>query len=262
MDSVAFDKKNTERIKAVESSFASGSPLSKPGRVLIGHGRLVKQCRRRPAPKVFFLFNDLLVYGSIIVSGRWHKKQKVIPLEDIQLQDMEDGDVMRNQWLIRTPAKSFFVSAATFDEKRAWMANIQSCQASLVQGATQRPASDYAVTWIPDGTSERCLRCFAKFTVAVRRHHCRRCGFLVCDSCSKQKVVIRHISPTEKQRVCKLCHDEVSKEEEKSRLRWDSTGKSSSDDEDEAFPDDNSQVYETPQTIITESHWLDPWMIY
>lgn len=81
MEGVAFDKQNSQRIKAVEMSFrGSGSPLSKPGRVLMGHGRLVKQCRRRPSPKVFFLFNDVLVYGSIIVSGRWHKKQKIIPL--------------------------------------------------------------------------------------------------------------------------------------------------------------------------------------
>lgn len=170
--------------------------------------------------------------------------------EDVQLQDMEDGDVMRNQWLIRTPAKSFFVSAASPEEKRAWMENIKSCQANLMQGAPQQPVSAFAVTWIPDSTSERCLRCFAKFTVTTRRHHCRRCGFLVCDSCSKHKAVIHHISPTEKKRVCKLCHSEVS-EEEKSRQRWDSSGKSCSEDEDETFP----------QTLIPESQWLDTWMI-
>lgn len=162
---------------------------------------------------------------------------------------------MTNQWLIRTPIKSFFVSAASPEEKRAWMENIESCQTSLMKGASQRAASAFAVTWIPDSTSERCLRCFAKFTVTTRRHHCRRCGFLVCDSCSKHKAVIRHISTTEKKRVCKLCYDEVSKEEETFRQRWDSSGKSCSEDEDELFPD------ESPQTLITESRWSDTWMI-
>lgn len=81
MDSATLDKRNTKRIKAVQNSFgASGSRLSKPGRVLLTQGRLVKQCRRRPQPKVFFLFSDMLVYGSVVIKGRWHKKQRIIPL--------------------------------------------------------------------------------------------------------------------------------------------------------------------------------------
>jgi len=81
MDLVTFEKENCERIQAVETSFGpAGRPLSQPGRVLVGQGCLTKQGRRKPEPKVFFLFNDMLVYGSIILNGRWHKKQKVIPL--------------------------------------------------------------------------------------------------------------------------------------------------------------------------------------
>lgn len=81
MDLQTFEKENRERIQAAENSFGpAGSPLSKPGRVLVGQGRVIKQGRRKPEPKVFFLFNDVLVYGSIILNGRWHKKQKIIPL--------------------------------------------------------------------------------------------------------------------------------------------------------------------------------------
>lgn len=81
VDQLTFSRDNQERIHAVENSFGpSGKPLSHPGRVLMGEGRLMKQSRRGPQPKVFFLFNDVLVYGSIILNGRWHKKQQVIPL--------------------------------------------------------------------------------------------------------------------------------------------------------------------------------------
>lgn len=74
-------QENRERIHAVENSFGlSSKPLYQLDRVLIGEGRLMKQSRRGPQPKVFFLFNDVLVYGSIILHGRWHKKQKIIPL--------------------------------------------------------------------------------------------------------------------------------------------------------------------------------------
>lgn len=78
---VTFDQENQERIHAVEISFGpSGKRLSQPGRVLIGQGQLMKQSRRGPQPKVFFLFNDVLVYGSIILKGHWNKKQQIILL--------------------------------------------------------------------------------------------------------------------------------------------------------------------------------------
>lgn len=81
MDQFTFLKENLERITVVENSFGpSGRPLSKPGRFLVGEGRLRKQNRRKTQMKDFFLFNDILVYGSIILNGRWHKKQRIIPL--------------------------------------------------------------------------------------------------------------------------------------------------------------------------------------
>lgn len=68
-------------IKAVDNAFgASGRSLSKPGRMLMGQGRLMKQGRRQTQPKVFFLFNDVLVYGSIILTGPFYRNQKIIPL--------------------------------------------------------------------------------------------------------------------------------------------------------------------------------------
>ncbi len=81
MDQLTFAQQNRKRIHAVENSFGpSGKPLYQPGRVLIGEGRLMKQSRRGLQPRAFFLFNDVLVYGSIILNGRWHKKQQIIPL--------------------------------------------------------------------------------------------------------------------------------------------------------------------------------------
>lgn len=81
VDELAFSQENWARIHTVENSFGpSGKPLFQPGRVLIGEGRLMKQSRKGLQPKVFFLFNDVLVYGSIVLNGWWHKKQQIIPL--------------------------------------------------------------------------------------------------------------------------------------------------------------------------------------
>lgn len=81
---MTYSQENHERIQAVEKLFgSSGRPLYQPGRVLIGEGRLMKGCRRRPQPKVFFLFNDVLVYGNILLARRWYNRQKIIPLGEL-----------------------------------------------------------------------------------------------------------------------------------------------------------------------------------
>lgn len=264
MNQVTFAKDNQDRIQAVECSFGPmGKPLSQPGRILIGEGRLVKQSRRGPQPKVFFLFNDVLVYGSIILNGRWNKKQQIIPLEDIQLEDLEDSAIMRNQWLIRTPRKSFYVAAASYEEKRAWIEHMEDCRSRLLQKGGCTPGSTFASTWIPDQASAVCMRCSDKFTVTQRRHHCRKCGFVVCGACSKKRAVIRHIHPTKWLRVCTMCHSSLSsmeaEDQEVSRIRGSSTEKIGSDEEEfEGFSEE--EEVEEQMEEHDPSRWMDTQM--
>uniref|UniRef100_A0A3Q3NQM5 Pleckstrin homology and FYVE domain containing 1 n=2 Tax=Labrus bergylta TaxID=56723 RepID=A0A3Q3NQM5_9LABR len=254
MDLLTFEKENQHRIQAVENSFGTaGRPLSKPGRFLMGEGRLMKQGRRKPQPKDFYLFNDLLVYGSIILNGRWHKNQKIIPLEDIQLEDMEDGVTMTNQWLLRTPSKSFFVSASSFKEKQAWMNHIEECRLNLLRENRRQPGSVFASSWIPDQATYRCMRCLGGFTGTKRRHHCRSCGFVVCNTCSKQRAVISHIHPTKKLRVCRLCYTNNEKEESGvPRPRGNSICQKSSEEDS-----DNDEEGVKGEQSFTQSNWLD-----
>lgn len=247
---LTFNRENLDRIKAVGDSFGpSSKSLVKPGRVLMGEGRLLKLSYKKPQTKVFFLFNDVIVYGSILLTGRWYKNQKIIPLESIKLEDMEDTASVKNQWLIRMPRKSFFVAAPTAEEKRQWMDQIEECKANLIeQGHTA--TNEYAVSWMPDSASDICLVCEARFTTTNRRHHCRMCGILVCSKCCKDKTMIGHISATKKQKVCRHCSSK--KQDEVPRIRGNSAEDNlaeSSDDEEEE--QDNSLLYQTP------SSWLD-----
>lgn len=65
--------------------------LTVPGRVLVGEGVLTKMCRKRAKPRQFFLFNDILVYGNIVISKKKYNKQHIIPLEEVELQGLEDS---------------------------------------------------------------------------------------------------------------------------------------------------------------------------
>ena len=65
--------------------------MSVPNRVLVGEGVLTKMCRKRPKPRQFFLFNDILVYGNIVINKKKYNKQHVIPLEQVRLELIDDS---------------------------------------------------------------------------------------------------------------------------------------------------------------------------
>ncbi|KAF6133831.1 zinc finger FYVE-type containing 26 [Phyllostomus discolor] len=66
--------------------------------------------------------------------------------------------------------------------------------------------------WVPDESQSVCMVCRREhFTMFNRRHHCRRCGRLVCSSCSTKKMVVEGCreNPT---RVCDQCYSYYNKD--------------------------------------------------
>ncbi|XP_034498234.1 zinc finger FYVE domain-containing protein 26 isoform X2 [Ailuropoda melanoleuca] len=66
--------------------------------------------------------------------------------------------------------------------------------------------------WVPDESASICMVCCReRFTMFNRRHHCRRCGRLVCSACSTKKMVVEGCreSPT---RVCDQCYSYYNKD--------------------------------------------------
>ncbi|XP_028351849.1 zinc finger FYVE domain-containing protein 26 isoform X2 [Physeter macrocephalus] len=66
--------------------------------------------------------------------------------------------------------------------------------------------------WVPDESESTCMVCCReRFTMFNRRHHCRRCGRLVCSSCSTKKMVVEGCreNPT---RVCDQCYSYFNKD--------------------------------------------------
>uniref|UniRef100_A0A670Z0U2 Zinc finger FYVE domain-containing protein 26 n=1 Tax=Pseudonaja textilis TaxID=8673 RepID=A0A670Z0U2_PSETE len=66
--------------------------------------------------------------------------------------------------------------------------------------------------WIPDDTEVTCMVCKTeRFTMFNRRHHCRRCGRLVCSSCSTKKMAVEACKENPA-RVCDQCYSYFNKE--------------------------------------------------
>nr|XP_040055611.1 zinc finger FYVE domain-containing protein 26 isoform X1 [Gasterosteus aculeatus aculeatus] len=61
--------------------------------------------------------------------------------------------------------------------------------------------------WVPDTKQDVCMICRReRFTMFNRRHHCRRCGRLVCQSCSEHKMSVEGCPGDEEVRVCNECY--------------------------------------------------------
>lgn len=85
--------------------------------------------------------------------------------------------------------------------------------------------------WVKDNLSDVCQLCLDSFTMTRRRHHCRRCGSLVCGACSTKKFKhtpvdsLKSKSPkVEKERACDscynhLCYKAVQRREVEAKIR-------------------------------------------
>lgn len=91
----------------------------------------------------------------------------------------------------------------------------------------------HAAVWVPDGDAPICMHCKeTQFTLINRRHHCRKCGAVVCGPCSNKRFVLPNQS-TKPLRVCTHCYDLLSSGAQEPSRRYDSSPDDNSDDEDE-----------------------------
>ena len=70
-------------------------------------------------------------------------------------------------------------------------------------------SSSYRIpAWVPDYKYKNCMICQKRFTMFFRRHHCRRCGVLVCRNCAPKDNMksIQEYGYERPVRHCKLCY--------------------------------------------------------
>ncbi|XP_049626488.1 zinc finger FYVE domain-containing protein 26 [Suncus etruscus] len=103
--------------------------------------------------------------------------------------------------------------------------------------------------WVPDETESVCMVCRREhFTMFNRRHHCRRCGRLVCSSCSTQKMVVDGCRENPA-RVCDQCYSYYNQDVPK-----DSPGQPEVPDKFESETPPYSAVVKVPKAA--EIEWI------
>lgn len=66
-----------------------------------------------------------------------------------------------------------------------------------------------APLWIQDADSTCCFRCRSEFSILNRRHHCRACGQIFCNTCSSKQSPIPKFGIEKEVRVCDACFDKL-----------------------------------------------------
>jgi hypothetical protein len=65
--------------------------------------------------------------------------------------------------------------------------------------------------WQKDSEVHTCQQCQVKFSFTTRRHHCRKCGGIFCDNCTKRRATLNNPltekGPSDKRGVkdCRVC---------------------------------------------------------
>ena len=178
-----------------------------PARKFLRQGALLKVSRKTDIQYEFFLFNDVLIYAARSGTGYQHHRTIELRTATVASAGADGG----SSFLVTSSVKSFAVRASSSQEKESWMKDISDCiaanQARLgVRGTITAPL------WVSDKEAHRCQKCAVEFSFFKRRHHCRRCGGVFCDTCSDFRWRLPNIDEKKRQRVCMECYHSLKGE--------------------------------------------------
>lgn len=219
-----------QKMLEIQKSLDGHFEVIKPGRDLIKEGELMKLSRKEMQPRMFFLFNDVLLYTTPNPTGGY-RLNNVLTLAGMKVTIPASEDY-NNEFNIVTVQRSFTVEASSVQERDEWVKALSSAISDYTQRrntfetvkATGQGSSaqelyesfydkDFvlgskAPIWIPDARVTMCMLCTCEFSVAWRRHHCRSCGRVVCSSCSDNKAPLEYLR-NKPARVCNECFQKL-----------------------------------------------------
>eukprot|EP00945_MAST-04E_sp_MAST-4E-sp1_P000353 g353.t1 len=207
-------RENKEALIRIGKSFDPPIDMLVKDREFIRSGNLVKVCRRVNKEFYFFLFNDVLVYSHWKVAVGKFAFNREIQLSKCRVNELETiGGGANKPEMVRFTIESenkSFVALAPIEEGRSW---IEDLKRHIAAASTEEAASSgelvIAPVWNQDSSSSSCEICQTDFHMILRRrHHCRKCGRLVCGKCSPHREIIATLSATPS-RVCTICFEEA-----------------------------------------------------
>ncbi|CAN9508484.1 unnamed protein product [Ophioblennius macclurei] len=215
---------NFQKLMQIQYSLNGQHEIVQPGRVFLKEGTLMKLSRKVMQPRMFFLFNDALMYTTPVQSAQY-KLNSVLSLAGMKVSKPSQ-EAYQNELNIESVERSFILSASSATERDEWLEAIAKAiddytkkKISFTSSRSQEESPDGAVEsgggggaplgskapiWIPDLRATMCMICTCEFTLTWRRHHCRACGKVVCQACSTNKYYLEYLK-NQPARVCDHC---------------------------------------------------------
>ncbi|KAM9467692.1 FYVE, RhoGEF and PH domain-containing protein 6 isoform 2-T2 [Clarias gariepinus] len=233
---------NFQKLMQVQCSLNGHHEIVQPGRVFLKEGTLMKLSRKVMQPRMFFLFNDILLYTTPVQSGQY-KVNSMLSLAGMKVSKPSQ-EAYQNELNIESVERSFILSASSATERDEWLEAIATAiddytrkkisfissrsQESEEVSADDSPLGSKAPIWIPDLRTTMCMICTCEFTLTWRRHHCRACGKVVCQACSSNKYYLEYLK-NQLARVCDQCYVKLQQKDkgEQSEVAVSPTGRSS-----------------------------------
>ncbi|KAJ7329920.1 hypothetical protein JRQ81_016094 [Phrynocephalus forsythii] len=219
---------NFQKLMQIQYSLNGHHEIVQPGRVFLKEGTLMKLSRKVMQPRMFFLFNDALLYTTPMQSGMY-KLNNMLSLAGMKVRK-PIHEAYQNELNIESVERSFILSASSATERDEWLEAISRSiedytkkritfnpSKSLEEGDLEKeegnaPIGSKAPIWIPDTRATMCMICTSEFTLTWRRHHCRACGKVICQACSSNKHGLDYMK-NHPARVCDLCFKELQKQD-------------------------------------------------
>ncbi|XP_036433200.1 FYVE, RhoGEF and PH domain-containing protein 6 isoform X2 [Colossoma macropomum] len=231
---------NFQKLMQVQYSLNGHHEIVQPGRVFLKEGTLMKLSRKVMQPRMFFLFNDILLYTTPVQSGQY-KVNSMLSLAGMKVSKPSQ-EAYQNELNIESVERSFILSASSATERDEWLEAIATAiedytrkKISFISSRSQEvcvqervcsvyrirsegvsvdgpPLGSKAPIWIPDLRTTMCMICTCEFTLTWRRHHCRACGKVVCQACSSNKYYLEYLK-NQLARVCDQCYAKLQQKD-------------------------------------------------
>jgi len=214
-DAINAAMKNSDKMrkffeieKLFEGVQINGGDLIQAHRNFVMEGPILKQCRKDVQKRYMFLFSDCLVCGIMSHNRDKFEVSRQFGLEATRVIDIPNNGATENAFQIQGTGKSFLAMALTPKEKTEWVTVLNTAIEEEIRRRSakkeERSSTELAPIWTPDQFVDNCPLCDASFTVIHRKHHCRKCGTVVCADCSKDKLLVPSVKE-KKVRVCDNC---------------------------------------------------------